>query len=497
MTAPLARRTGRRTAGFSLIETAIVMVVIGLILAGASQWGGSVIRGDRDRDTQARLDRIERALADHVIIHGALPCPTQVPSTGGQPTGLASGPQSNNRCVGEQVRGVVPWRPLGLAVDDVLDGYGRFITYRVYDHETTVSTEKESLVKAGALNMRFCDSSVAANADTSVNADSCPEGGGVSTEEFLRNKGISLRVSAAGAFVADRAAGTGAAYVLISHGADGALAYDSQGQQVPADGNATTEEAANAPTVAWVPHNALMAPPRGNFDDIVRWRTILQLAEAAGMGPGAPPAPGAAAPTPTPTEQPVLAQQAVAVPITRSALLPFLPTLPNNLNNYNSGVNAVSFQGGTIDTLGGNVGIDNRGIGVWWESHYGGNPAEIGGTETLGISFDDHFTRARIVMSLFNGQDRYVVSFFTGSDLVGRVRLSPHSGSAGGQGSYFVGVNAGDLPFDRIEFRAENTNTSSFVHQLNVCPAVGDVCDQTPTGLSSANNHAGVWTPLP
>ena len=61
--------------GFTLIEMAIVMVVIGLLLSGGILALAPVVQNSKTTDTNSRLDRVEQALLVYVIQNGCLPCP--------------------------------------------------------------------------------------------------------------------------------------------------------------------------------------------------------------------------------------------------------------------------------------------------------------------------------------------------------------------------------------------------------------------------------------
>ena len=62
--------------GFTLIEMAIVMVVIhGLLISGGLLALSPVIQSSKISDTSAHLDRLEQSLTVYVIQNGCLPCP--------------------------------------------------------------------------------------------------------------------------------------------------------------------------------------------------------------------------------------------------------------------------------------------------------------------------------------------------------------------------------------------------------------------------------------
>lgn len=129
--------------GFTLIEMAIVMVIIGLLLSGGLVAVAPVLQNSKIAETNQRLDRIEQALILHVIRNGCLPCPadptlastnssagrandngTYYPPVSGTASACAA-----TSC--QNTLGVVPWINLGLSEADVSDGFGARIGYSV------------------------------------------------------------------------------------------------------------------------------------------------------------------------------------------------------------------------------------------------------------------------------------------------------------------------------------------------------------------------------
>ncbi len=61
--------------GFSLVELAVVLVIIGLLLGGLLAPLGTQMENDRRKETQATLEAIREALIGYAVINGRLPCP--------------------------------------------------------------------------------------------------------------------------------------------------------------------------------------------------------------------------------------------------------------------------------------------------------------------------------------------------------------------------------------------------------------------------------------
>ena len=103
--------------GFTLLEIAIVMVVLGLLLGGA-MLPLSIQMEKMDRDaTHRQLTDIRDALMGFALVNGRLPCPDT------DSDGLADGLPACSA-----VEGGLPWSDLGLGRQDA---WGRPFTYRV------------------------------------------------------------------------------------------------------------------------------------------------------------------------------------------------------------------------------------------------------------------------------------------------------------------------------------------------------------------------------
>lgn len=85
--------------------------------------------GNKIALTNQRLEAIRLSLVNFVTVNGRLPCPA--PYDKG--TGAASPAVSSNTCAAVNVpSGAVPWKDLGMSSSDVLDGWSRKISYRVF-----------------------------------------------------------------------------------------------------------------------------------------------------------------------------------------------------------------------------------------------------------------------------------------------------------------------------------------------------------------------------
>lgn len=106
--------------GFSLIELAIVLVVVALLLGGLLVPLTMQMEQQRIRETQKAIEEIKEALIGFAIVNHYLPCPALSATNGGE------GPRVGNECVPRV--GYVPWGALGASK---LDGWGRIFRYSV------------------------------------------------------------------------------------------------------------------------------------------------------------------------------------------------------------------------------------------------------------------------------------------------------------------------------------------------------------------------------
>lgn len=118
---------GPRQRGFSLLELAIVMLVMGLLLAGLVMPLSARVDQQRFDGTERQLDEIGAALTGYALANDALPCPA-TPGSNGRASPAGGGCTSQH--------GFVPAATLGLTGarnDDQLlvDAWGNPIRYSV------------------------------------------------------------------------------------------------------------------------------------------------------------------------------------------------------------------------------------------------------------------------------------------------------------------------------------------------------------------------------
>jgi len=117
----------RRQSGFSLLELAIVLLIVGLMLSSAIMPLSSRVEQQRVTDTRNQLAVIQEALTGYALARDALPCPA-TPASNGQAAVSGGG------CTRQH--GFVPAVTLGLPGAQnqdhlLLDAWGNPIRYSV------------------------------------------------------------------------------------------------------------------------------------------------------------------------------------------------------------------------------------------------------------------------------------------------------------------------------------------------------------------------------
>lgn len=213
----------RSKKGFTLIELSVVLVIVGIMVYGATSMFAMTAAKARIDATNNTLDAIERALRLHYQTAGRLPCV----AVGNLPLGNASFGVEN--CTG--TAGVVPTRTLNLPDSYMFDGWGNRISY-VVDTDCDTAWVSETC----AANITIQDNSGADNRTTT------------------------------------------AAYALISYGKNGLGAFNRNGGSNGAATVAAELENTDADTTFrddfirdWDGVGATY------FDDMVRWKIPAQI----------------------------------------------------------------------------------------------------------------------------------------------------------------------------------------------------------------------------
>jgi prepilin-type N-terminal cleavage/methylation domain-containing protein len=115
-----ARSGGSRQTGFTLIELAIVTLIIALLIGGMLMPLSAQQDIRQQQETEKTLSDIRDALMGFAVINGRLPRPATSATDGTERTATCA---SDADCTG-----FIPWAALGSAK---LDGWGKLIRYSV------------------------------------------------------------------------------------------------------------------------------------------------------------------------------------------------------------------------------------------------------------------------------------------------------------------------------------------------------------------------------
>jgi prepilin-type N-terminal cleavage/methylation domain-containing protein len=310
-------RSSHSGKGFTLIEMAIVLVIVGAAAAMVLKASGGMLDAEKRKSARIRLDTVDTALANFVAIHKRLPCPANGTIATGLPNaGIETlSPAGTCNPITQQF-GVLPWITLGLSENDASDPWEGRLTYRV-DPALAGSAPLPLL-----MNMSNCDPSATGPTGPggSCISPTSPCTGSVSCTSptsFLVGKGLDVwdgRNGAAGwaARQNNRTTGTGAAYVLISNGPGGTGAYGHNGGLQPGSvainpddeqPNVNNQVLALPATQVNTYRDALLnenqalrptppGPPQPaqtltHFDDYLSHPTIMSVLNRANLGPRA------------------------------------------------------------------------------------------------------------------------------------------------------------------------------------------------------------------
>lgn len=237
----------KQQPGFTLVEMAMVLMIIGLLLGGLIPTLTTQMEMQRISETRKQLNEIRDALTGFALSNGRLPCPANGATASGNESTTGSG--SSLSCT--LTKGVLPWATLGVGETDA---WGRRFTYRV----------------SHGVSSNFADGADGTGA-------SCNIAAGVSFQLCsVANLGV-LTTSPSGSNVA-----TNVPAVIVSHGKNGLGAYPAGGgAQI---GTATGDEEENADN-----NNTFVSKDfTSDFDDLVVWLSpniLLNRMVAAGKLP--------------------------------------------------------------------------------------------------------------------------------------------------------------------------------------------------------------------
>lgn len=136
--------TNSHEAGFSLLELAIVLVILGLIGGLSLPLLMAQINRAATLKTHSHQEYALHAIAAYVEKNKRFPCPAE-PHISGAGYGVAQ-----VQCRGQKAKGILPFKTLGISEIYAKDGFKRLMTYGVEPEltkkDTTLQNEKGGFI---------------------------------------------------------------------------------------------------------------------------------------------------------------------------------------------------------------------------------------------------------------------------------------------------------------------------------------------------------------
>lgn len=222
--------TVKENCGFTLVEMAMVLMIVGLLLGGLIPALSTQMESQRINETRKSLAEIQEALVGFALANGRLPCPANPALATGQ---TGAGTERTPPCTGSNAAGVLPWATLGM---NETDAWGNRYTYHVSSNY------------ADAVGSTF--GCTPTTTPTQASFALCSSG---SPDVLAASGGTNVAANVPA--------------VIVSHGRNSAGAYTQQGTQLPASSNADEQENSDSSSNNdYVSHT-----PTPNFDDQVVW----------------------------------------------------------------------------------------------------------------------------------------------------------------------------------------------------------------------------------
>ncbi len=280
----------RNESGVFLVELALVILVMGFAIAVSMPLYSSYSQRNSLLQNNKRIDIIAKALSNYTQNRFRLPCPADSTPAAGELYGV----ERVAGCLGVVAdrHGIVPYRTLGLPEQYAKDAYGNFFTYVV---SRDFVTDNRFNVVPNTVHRRLAH--LVAGDNTTGNYALMPKSQFCApinfnvADDVVVNQGIpavplydQVRDSV-GALTTTRAAGPNAnlanrdlnvttvAVAIVSHGANGAGAYQADGTQSPVIAGNVAEMATVAQDNIIHVESEFSEGVGNNYDDITKFYT--------------------------------------------------------------------------------------------------------------------------------------------------------------------------------------------------------------------------------
>ena len=224
----------KRQAGFTLIELAVVIFILGLIASMSFAAIKAQLINASNRATKGNQETIKDALVAYLGKYKRLPCPA-TDTQGGEGRDYSQIPPPN--CY--TYYGLVPYQTLGLTKSVALDGWDNFFSYAVSPQWAATFSPSPTVQTATITN-------------TATNAFNVGNAGVIVIQDRIQSPSSTPAIPPS------------AAAMIISHGSNSFGAYTAKGTQIDSS-TSGTDEIANRPPLAFASSVAATSPPPGPF----------------------------------------------------------------------------------------------------------------------------------------------------------------------------------------------------------------------------------------
>lgn len=314
-------------AGFTLIEMALVLVVLGLFVGAILSFAETDDAQKAFSETQYRQQKVAIAISDFANRHGYVPCAASVAADledfGYEPDLADCASMSNGISLG-----IIPFKTLALPIEFAYDGYGNLMEYLVFPtayraQDTSVTVHSNCRIRNYALmppeyqwihggvninapKARFCCPQYVAGMWLD-GPDGLPLVPGQSNGAFIIPPSSFRAVNIANDTPPDPNVSLSyIAYKITSYGKNGSFApihrgpgqcgtypanYSTAGCRVPTHGSqqASTFDNPGGNSNTWIDsvfrrvHPINLIPGTNYYDNIHLWRTQEQVISETGM----------------------------------------------------------------------------------------------------------------------------------------------------------------------------------------------------------------------
>jgi type II secretory pathway pseudopilin PulG len=431
-------------------------------------------------ETARDLENISAALEQFAAATGRLPCPADPTLDLASDTG---GEAINGTSCKAGLAGTIPWKTIGLDRGDSFDAWGWRISYRVYSAAVGGFTQPiaASSPTNGGASMVNCNTNPRFDAGVDANGF-CNSNYLTSIGSFTAGKGLTVKQYtdvSGGAASAPSSTLTGVAYVLISHGQTGFGGYTASGarRDLPDNGPEHDNTDVNSNSSPFVvsssaPASGADIPPskKGHFDDLVLYRTIVDLVRRTGLSA-------------RPWSFSQSLQAVLGTPVVAGGSL---------------GVSTLDLGGTTVSSSGGQISYEvvggNEGLGV-----ASGGSIAINGSESMSVTFSKSAQKFAITLNDFGGTtfpffgffpETAALKFYRNGSLLYSTTVSGCQNSVTGGGPLASFTVDPGVTFDQVQITP--FFSSFFLSAVKSCASTDSTClTALDNGLppSSSGNH--------